>query len=97
MKNKKVTKKDKRRIFLVLIITVSLIFLMSFNILSIWTQIINMQKEKVIVSNKLNELKEEEQYLKVEVEKLQNPDYVARYAREKYLFSRDGEFNIRIQ
>ena len=30
------------------------------------------------------------------VTKLQDPDYVARYAREKYLFSKDGEIIIRI-
>ena len=35
-------------------------------------------------------LEEENAYLKVEVEKLQDPDYVARYAREKYLYSKDG-------
>ena len=34
--------------------------------------------------------------LKSEVAKLQDPDYVARYAREKYLYSKSGEIIIRI-
>ena len=33
----------------------------------------------------------------MEVEKLKDPDYVARYAREQFLYSKDGEFNIRIK
>ena len=33
-------------------------------------------------------LKEKEEELQVDANKLQNPDYVARYAREKYLYSK---------
>ena len=40
--------------------------------------------------------KEKEDELKATVTKLQDPDYVARYAREKYLYSKDGEIIIRI-
>ena len=32
----------------------------------------------------------------MDVDKLQDPDYIARYAREKYLYSKDGEFIIKI-
>lgn len=92
----KITKKEKRRLLLVSIITIGLISLMLFNIFSTWKQILAMRKDKIFFSEQLVKLKEEEEYLKVEVEKLKNPDYVARYAREKYLYSKDGEFNIRI-
>ena len=40
--------------------------------------------------------KEKEEELKVDANKLQNPDYVARYAREKYLYSKEGEFILQI-
>ena len=53
-------------------------------------------KEKKEFTNKITELKEKEEELKGTVTKLQDPDYVARYAREKYLFSKDGEIIIRI-
>ena len=96
MSSKKVNKKDKRTTLIVVISLLALIFLITFNIFSIWSQIASIKKEKIIVIKRLQALLEEEEYLKVEVEKLQNPDYVARYAREKYLFSKDGEFNIRI-
>ena len=52
--------------------------------------------EKKFYESELARLNEEEDYLKVESEKLQDPDYIARYAREQYLYSKDGEFNIRI-
>ena len=38
----------------------------------------------------------EKQKEKKNFTKLQDPDYVARYAREKYLYSKDGEIIIRI-
>ena len=45
---------------------------------------------------KLVSLKEEEDELQLEADKLQDPDYIARYAREKYLYSKEGEFVIKI-
>ena len=44
----------------------------------------------------LTALKEKEDELQVDAKKLQNPDYVARYAREKYLYSKDGEYILQI-
>ena len=39
---------------------------------------------------------EKEAELKVDVEKLEDPDYIARYAREKYMYSKDGEIILRL-
>ena len=47
-------------------------------------------------TTKLEKLKDKEDELNNTVTKLQDPDYVARYAREKYLYSKDGEIIIRI-
>ena len=41
-------------------------------------------------------LKEKEAELKVDVERLEDPDYVARYAREKYMYSKEGEIILRL-
>ena len=38
----------------------------------------------------------EQDSLKSEVVKLQDPEYVARYAREKYLYTKDGETILKI-
>lgn len=52
--------------------------------------------EKKDLTNKLEELKEQEKILSDDVEKLKNPEYAARYAREKYLYSKDGEKILKI-
>lgn len=92
----KLTKKSKRRVLLISIVTISLISLILINMFSVWKQLIEKREEKIFYTKELEKLEEEEKYLKVEVQKLQDPDYVARYAREQYLYSKDGEFNIRI-
>ncbi len=94
---RKLTKKSKRRVLLISIGAIILISLISVNLFSVWRQILIKRQEKIFYTEELNKLKEEEAYLKVEVEKLQDPDYVARYAREQYLYSKDGELNIRIR
>ena len=48
------------------------------------------------LKNKLVALKEKEDELQVDADKLQDPDYIARYAREKYSYSKDGEIILRI-
>ena len=54
------------------------------------------KREVQSLNEKYNDLLDEESSLKSEVAKLQDPDYVARYAREKYLYSKSGEIIIRI-
>ena len=55
-----------------------------------------INEEKKALNNKLSDLKEEEEVLNSDIKRLQDPDYVARYAREKYLYSKEGELIIRI-
>ncbi len=91
-----ISKKTKRRVFLIIIIAVAITLTIIVNVVRIWFQIIENNREENFLRQEMLRLQEEEGYLRVEVEKLQNPDYVARYAREKYLYSRDGEFTIKI-
>ena len=53
-------------------------------------------KEKKELTKELASLKDKESELKADVEKLQDKDYIARYAREKYYYSKDGEYILRI-
>ena len=57
-----------------------------------------MQNKKQIktLTNNYTNLLEEEESLNSEITKLQDPDYVARYAREKYMYSLPNEVIIRI-
>ena len=93
---KKATKKDKRRITVLIIVFVPLLGLFISNIFSYWSTIYSNIKEKKELEKAYKERLEEEELLKSEINKLQDEEYIARYAREKYLYSKDGEIIIKI-
>jgi cell division protein DivIC len=66
------------------------------NIWTLFSEVIDKNREAQTLAEKIEELTDEQAYLEVEVEKLNDPEYVARYARERYLYSKDGEFTIKI-
>lgn len=90
-------KRQARRRFVIFFLVYTFIaIILIHNIGSSFIQIYEKNKEKKEFLEKLSELKDKEEELKETVNKLQNPDYIARYAREKYLYSKDGEIIIRI-
>ena len=44
-----------------------------------------------------NEESSEKEVLETDVLKLQDPEYMAKYAREKYLYSKDDEIVIKLE
>ena len=89
-------KKVKQNFLLIAILYIALGVILLESVGSTMYQIYVKSKEKKEFKNELIELKDKEEELKATVTKLQDPDYVARYAREKYLYSKDGEIIIRI-
>ncbi len=91
-------RRKKKKMGPVLLIGVSLlaISITTFTIFKYWTEIYSKYKEKNELQKKLASLKDKEEELKVDVNKLQDSDYVARYAREKYFYSKDGEYILKI-
>ena len=89
-------KKMRRRMFLLGLTSIGIIFAMTFTIGKYWVEIFEKYQEKKELDKELTLLKEKEETLKVDAKKLQNPDYIARYAREKYQYSKDGEFILQI-
>ena len=61
-----------------------------------WTLIKENVKETEELNEQYQTLLEEEASLNSEVIKLQDPEYVARYAREKYMYTKDGEKILKI-
>ena len=61
-----------------------------------WPKIFTNYQNKKELENKYTSLLEEEETLSSDIIKLQDPDYIARFAREKYLYSRNGEIIIKI-
>lgn len=96
-KTKKITKASRRR--LSIFGTLSLIIMLYFFITTISNVITihKLNKQYDNLEKQLNELKEQEQTLKTDIEKLKDPDYLARYARENYSYSKDGEYVIKIE
>lgn len=88
--------KLRRRILLFGFISFVIIFVVSYNVLSIVNQIVSKYREASELEEKLVALEEEEEDLNNEILKLQDTDYLARYAREKYFYSKNGELIIRI-
>ncbi len=82
------------RIYLVTII--GLISFFGVKMYYYWPKIFTNYQEKRELENKYNDLLEEEETLSSDIIKLQDPDYIARFAREKYLYSKNGEIIIRI-
>ena len=93
---KKSNVKAKRRIFLFFIVFGAIIGSLSYSFFSNVGKMIEINNEKHELQNKLVSLKDEEEVLYSDIKKLEDPEYVARYAREKYLYSKDGELIIRI-
>jgi cell division protein DivIC len=93
---KKITSKTKRRLFLIFSLTLAVLIAFSFNVWKLFSQVIDKNSEAIALKEKIKQLEDEEAYLNVEVEKLNDPDYIARYARERYLYSKDGEFTIKL-
>ena len=55
-----------------------------------------MKKEKITLNNKILDLEKEKEVLETDIMKLEDPDYIAKYVREKYFYSKDGELILRM-
>lgn len=93
---KKVNKGAKRRLLCLFSIFILLISYVSYTSVTYWKQILANNKEKKELEEKYKELLSDKEILEEDVVKLQDPEYVAKYAREKYLYSKDGELIIKI-
>ena len=88
---RKTTKAIKRRLVITVPVTLALI------LFAVITSVLELNKIRVYTKEenkltlKLEDLKEEAESLNIEITKLSSPDYIARYAREKYLYTKDGE------
>ncbi len=92
---KKVTKKERRRLTLFILGFIFIISFMCSNIFPDWLKIMANKKEVTVLKESYKELLDNEEALKAEVQKLGNTEYVERYAKEKYLYTKDNELIIR--
>lgn len=89
-------KKLRRRMLFLGLTSIVIIAAVSFTIGRYWVEIFEKYQEKKKLDAELVTLKEKEKELELDAKKLQDSEYIARYAREKYLYSKEGEFIIKI-
>ena len=96
MAKRKISKVSKRRLKFFGPICVIAIFYSLFSLLYNGYTIYELSCEKKKLENKLISLQEESENLKTDIEKLNDEEYLANYAREHYQYSKDGEYIIHI-
>lgn len=90
------TKKEKKRLFFISFIIVGLVFLLGFSVYKDFIIISNNKNQTTKLTKEYENLIDEKKSLTSQVTKMQDPDYLARYAKEKYLYSKEDEVIIRI-
>lgn len=95
--SKRLKRKRVKRIILVTLLCLGINAYVLYSVGSILKDVHTMKNENKELNVKLDDLKEEEEVLKSEVKKLRDPVYVAKYAREKFLYSGDNEYIIRMK
>lgn len=93
---RRVKKVTKRR--LTVFGTLSLLAIIYFSVTLIYHlyTIYDLNKEKNKLEKQYEVLVNKAEELQIEINKLNDPDYLARYAREKYSYSKKGEYIIKI-
>ena len=96
-RSKKYKRRKARKHFFVTLVCLAINSYVIYSVGTILNDVYTMKREGKELNTKLNELKDEEAILKSEVKKLKNPDYVAKYAREKFFYSGKNEYIIRMK
>lgn len=95
-KKKKKISLCKVRIFVSLIVFGLVTIALASNCYENLKLIKKMRNEKEKLEEQVVVLKEEKEVLETDILKLKDDDYIAKYVREKYYFSKDGELILKI-
>ena len=93
---KKVSRKSKRRLMTFGIISIFAIGYFCFTLIGYIYNYSKLRQEEAQLQNELLTLQDEKSALKLEIEKLKDPNYVIKYAKDKFLYSEENEYVIKI-
>ena len=93
---KKKKKKKKKRLVLITFCIIGLLITLVSSVFKDWQEILDNNSQIKALTDEYNTLLSEEEKLKSDVTKLQDSEYVARYAKEKFMYSEDGDIIIRM-
>ncbi len=89
-------KTNAKRMLIFGIFSVTIIISVLVSIFSVISQIVEKYQEASELEKKIVMLEDREENLNNEIMRLQDKEYLASYAREKYFYSKNGELIIRI-
>lgn len=93
-KKKKIPKISKRRLIVFGTASLFIIFYFLFSVGFYSYKIYNLKTEEKTLEKNLENLEKEERNLSSEMDKLKDEDYLAKYARETFSYSKDDEIII---
>ena len=82
--------------FIIFMFFLSIISTLSYTLFTNLKQINDIRMEKRSLNKEKSSLVEKQESLKADIEKLSDSEYIAKYAREKYFYSKQGEIILRI-
>lgn len=94
---KKIPKASKHRLMIFGTLSIVLMGYFFVTVISYSIRINQLKEKEKELTTELSSLKNEAEDLSTTIQKLKDPDYVARYARENYLYSANGEYIIKIE
>ena len=92
----KMTRQAKARLLFFSPFCILAILMFAFKLGSYTKTIYDLENETAKLEKLYNSLQDEGDNLKAEITKLHDPEYIARYARENYDYSKEGEIIIKI-
>ncbi len=95
-KKKRYSAKTRGRIMVLFAFFGAIIATLSYTLLFNLKQISDLEYEKRKLNKEKIELKDDENATLADIKRLSDSLYVARYAREKYFYSKDGELILRL-
>ena len=96
-KKKRKTLKYKIRFFLAFVLFGSITAVLGYNLVTNILIIKEMNLQKSALKDQIVDLAYQKEVLETDILKLEDPDYIAKYVREKYFYSKDGELILRIE
>ncbi len=91
----KKSKKEKKRLVLILTAIITLLSLLIASVYKDWQQIMSNKKLERELNNKYNYLLETEDKLNTEIARLSENEGLINYARENFLLSTEGDIIIK--
>jgi len=95
-KKRRKTSKHKIKFFFALLVFGGITTVLGYNLFCNVMAINEMNAEKKVLKNKIATLQEEKKILETDIKRLEDSDYIAKYVREKYFYSKEGELILRM-